>query len=993
MFSKDCERRAEPRGVRLRSCRTERWGLIRAPVSVLAVICLALLALAPAAQVQAAPIEVTSHSNVTTAYFDNVRLEEIESMPEHTSAPQPAPPANPSPGRNAGVELLQEATPTEGQVGFRPRDGAVVTTNPPSFVWLPVPGATTYILEYSPDPSFPEGQTTRVTGIDLPLYTPAATLSSQTAWYWRYRAVLSGSGTLSPYSPVRSFQIAPDAAAFPLPSLDELHRRIPQSHPRLFVRPETLEELRRLASDPRAARIYEELLTDAEFELQLRKDAPLPPEPGDPMASGTFDAQVWRDGMLMARSTTETMQNLAFLYLISGRRDIGELAKRWLLHFASWDPHGTSSAAKNDEVSMALLYRMSRAYTWLYDLLTPEERTKVREVMRERGQEAYRILRSLPFEVNPHNSHGGRTLGFLGEAAIAFFDEIPEAREWFDYVVRVFYALYPAWGGDDGGWAEGASYWKYYMQFVSEFVDALAVATGTDLMAKPFFRNTGYFKLYVHSPGTGNPFGDGNGEPVAALDTEVMGWLARANQNPYFQWYVENSPGSPLPRSIFGFLRAARSPAPQAKPPVDLPQARLFRDVGWVAMHSNLASPEDDIRLVFKSSPYGSYSHSHADQNAFVLDAFGRPLVISSGYYPWYMSPHHANWTQQSISQNTILVDGRGQIPRSLAAKGEITRFFTTAAYDYTVGDASAAYTSPLLQFNRHILFVRPHFFVIFDELSASRRVRYDFLLHSPLVVNTLDEAAQKVSIFNWPARLDVCFLASQLLDLAADDRFVPAPELPNLPNQWHLRARSPQTEDFQFLTVLLPQRIDGQPTSAITEVLEVQRWTDPDVAGAKVRYKTGDGEIWTQYVAFRPAGAGSSDSPNGPKSPAALFAFGSDASGRKGQLLTVDGLILRLPGDTASTSGTDHPIWLSRPATISARWSAEDGDGGGTLLELDVVEQAKSPDALQIRLALSVQPALVVVNGKALSEKSWRYTGGVLELVVDAGARADENR
>ncbi|MGE5481970.1 MAG: DUF4962 domain-containing protein, partial [Bacteroidota bacterium] len=776
------------------------------------------------------------------------------------------------------------------------------------------------------------------------------------------------------------FQIAPDAAVFPLPPLDELHRRIPTSHPRLLVRPETLEELRKLASEPRAAEIYQELLTDAEFELQLRRDAPLPPEPGDPMAGGTFNAQVWQDGMQMARSTTETMQNLAFVYMISGRRDIGELAKRWLLHFASWDPHGTSSAAKNDEVSMALLYRMSRAYTWLYDLLTPEDRAKVREVMRERGQEAYRILRSLPFEVDPHNSHGGRTLGFLGEAAIAFFDEIPEAREWFDYVVRVFYALYPAWGGDDGGWAEGASYWKYYMGFVSEFVDALATATGIDLMAKPFFQNTGYFKLYVHSPGTGNPFGDGNGEPVAALDTEVMGWLARENQNPYFQWYVENSPGSPLPRSIFGFLRATRQPAPQAKPPTDLPQARLFRDVGWVAMHSNLASPEDDIRLVFKSSPYGSYSHSHADQNAFVLDAFGRPLVISSGYYPWYMSPHHANWTQQSVAQNTILVDGRGQTPRSLAAKGEITRFFTTAAYDYAMGDASRAYTSPLLQFNRHVLFVRPHFFVVFDELSASRAVRYDFLLHSPGGVNMVDEAAQKVSIFNWPARLDVYFLASQPLAVTADDRFVPEPELPNLPNQWHLRARSPQTKKFQFLTVLLPQRSDRQPTGAITEVLGAQRWEDADAAGAVVRYKTGDGESWTQYVAFRPEGAGETDSP------AAVFAFGSNESGQKGQLLTVDGLVLRLPGDAPAP-----PVWLSRPATVSAFWTTD--NGGVTRLELDVVEQAKSPEPLQIRLALPVRPAQVIVNGKAFHENSWRYAAGVVELVLAAAAEAGEHQ
>ena len=68
--------------------------------------------------------------------------------------------------------------------------------------------------------------------------------------------------------------------------------------------------------------------------------------------------------------------------------------------------------------------------------------------MRIRGNEAYAILRNRKFENNPYASHAGRSLGFLGEAAIAFMGEIPEAQEWFDYVVRVFFAIYPAWGKD-----------------------------------------------------------------------------------------------------------------------------------------------------------------------------------------------------------------------------------------------------------------------------------------------------------------------------------------------------------------------------------------------------------------------------------------------------------------------------------------------------------------------------------------------------------------
>src|SRR5690606_28298400 len=125
----------------------------------------------------------------------------------------------------------------------------------------------------------------------------------------------------------------------------------------------------------------------------------------------------------------------------------------------------------------------------------------------------------------------GRTLGFLGEAAIAFYNEFPEAEKWFDYIIQIFYALYPAWGGEDGGWAEGTSYWKHYMNYVAAFVDALSVATGIDLTTKPFFQNTGYYKLYIHSIGTGRPFGDGLGAGVTEADAQVMDWFGRKTGN------------------------------------------------------------------------------------------------------------------------------------------------------------------------------------------------------------------------------------------------------------------------------------------------------------------------------------------------------------------------------------------------------------------------------------------------------------------------------
>jgi hypothetical protein len=86
-----------------------------------------------------------------------------------------------------------------------------------------------------------------------------------------------------------------------------------------------------------------------------------------------------------------------------------------------------------------------------------------------------------------------------------------------------------------------------------------------------------------------------------------------------------------------------------------------------------------------RSSPFGSISHAYADQDAFTLDAFGEPLAIASGYYPYYSSPHHRLWTWQTRAANAVGVDGEGQETRDWYAKGEITLFETTDYWHYAL--------------------------------------------------------------------------------------------------------------------------------------------------------------------------------------------------------------------------------------------------------------------------------------------------------------------
>ena len=245
--------------------------------------------------------------------------------------------------------------------------------------------------------------------------------------------------------------------------------------------------------------------------------------------------------MRTTRPPMDVMERCALAYLITGNQRLGQEAKRRLQHFFSWDPDGPTSFFAYDEPPMWMMMRGTRAYDWTCDLFTPAEREKIEANMRVRAGQFLKHLQRLPFESNPYDSHAGRLPGFLGECALSFIHEWPEAREWLEYATLLYYTSYPAWGGDDGGWQEGPGYWSAYMQFALHYVLALREATGVDLMQKPFFRNTPYYGLYTATPyHQHSPFGDGQTGSPRGLG-HVMYVFSTLTQDPYARWHAQES--------------------------------------------------------------------------------------------------------------------------------------------------------------------------------------------------------------------------------------------------------------------------------------------------------------------------------------------------------------------------------------------------------------------------------------------------------------------
>jgi hypothetical protein len=162
-----------------------------------------------------------------------------------------------------------------------------------------------------------------------------------------------------------------------------------------------------------------------------------------------------------------------------------------------------------------------------------------------------------------------------------------------------------------------------------------------------------------------------------------------------------------------------------------------YPSIGWTAMHSDINSP-GRTSFYFKSSPYGSFSHSHGDQNAFMLSVAGQPLLIKAGWYDWFGSPYWTSWYSQTKSQNAVTFDGgKGQdtsgYREQLQHNGRIIGFSTQPTWDYAEGDATPSYAGLLSSAKRQVWYLRQqNAFIVRDKLTAPVPHTFEFNLHAP---------------------------------------------------------------------------------------------------------------------------------------------------------------------------------------------------------------------------------------------------------------------
>ena len=754
------------------------------------------------------------------------------------------------------MAFLQEKS-RDSMLFPRPIDGISVNITPPGLAWLPAEEASGYRIEIH------NASGTLIYNKNVgkdPVHLPDQILEPGN-YTWDVIAI-DNNGNDAARRGQQRFTIPQNAPQLPWPNIDELLSRVPQEHSRLLYPKANLSAIRQTLSTTRK-RSWKACLRAADRALDT--DAPQYPTYHKTQDDRQRRLEYGEYFAYIRGYIDRKLMDLSLAYLMTEEDKYAIAAKRILLEIASW-PHDdddvTSVSAKwGDEPGLSYSKCVHFAYDWLYDALNDKEKEIVFSMCEARAWQTYRRLTRMNFLTTPGSSHDGRLIAYLTDMAISMAGESEGAKTWLEYSLKAMTTFYPHWAGYEGGWAEGAPYGLWYNSFYIPAFEALKQTTGYDLWQRPFFNNIRHFFFYCTSVrGEIRPFGDSaeNGGPGAKGGSgyaDLMWHHAHRFNDPHVGWWVNQIKGWSGGSGRTSLLFDDKVPS---HPPTNIPNSRAFHGVGWAGLHSNIADPDNDTFFLFKSSPYGSVSHSHADQNAFAIMKGGKALAIPSGYYgPSYGMAHHAEWTRSTKANNCILVNGRGQEIRNAKANGHIAAFEDHDGLTYLHGDATPAYMGNLTRFDRHILFLRPGLILILDDLEAPAPATYQWMLHA---FEEMDLNESQIISRRDNATLETHLSCPMGLTLSQTDQFdipynsgIPEQFHKDKPNHYHVTAQTAQQATATRIGAALSVYNDNDTFE--TTILSHDGWF-----GARATGDFGTTEGWIQLTPNAPSPEGFTD-------------------------------------------------------------------------------------------------------------------------------------
>lgn len=640
---------------------------------------------------------------------------------------------------NARADWAQSTDPLI--IKAAPANGDIQAQNPPGLTWARYPtGPASYEVQITPNGGAPVSAT-----VTRNWYLPTTALPLGT-YSWRVRPTGS-----SDWSAARTFRITSNSTVWEVPDNVTLRNRIsakahPRALPASFTPYSSWSSSKVSDLDPYVSRMANEVQSQIANEPNL-SDATWPLTITAPMTAAMAAQQT--DVRNRIDEASRQLEASSMMWRLKKDPIYFNEAIRRGDQLASLSPTGPTSYTNQDQATRQIALGLLKAIDFLAGDLDAPRKARWLNIVKVRTTEIYNDLSGGNGRLDqyPFDSHGNTALCYLTLISTLALGDLPEAQAWFDFSFRA-YALAPnPWSGPEGGYANGTAYGEYAAGILLGVWDPLSAASGVNFYNKPW--TTGFIDFATEFVPVGakrHAFGDAE---ETAPDPRVWTAFASRTTSPRAAWYISsmNSFEDAMTRLEAPYPLPITTVSNKIRPA----NSSYFPSIGWASMHSDMSSA-NRISMLFKSSPYGSFNHSHGDQNAIELSIGGTPLLIKTGYYDWYGSPLWTDWYRTTRSANAVTFDGGvGQYidgyRETLQYNGRISGYSTTAAYDFVEGDATPAYAGALTMAKRQVYHFRSagDAFVVRDRLQATVAHTYEWNLHAPSTITVESPLAVKI--------------------------------------------------------------------------------------------------------------------------------------------------------------------------------------------------------------------------------------------------------
>ncbi len=729
------------------------------------------------------------------------------------------------------------------------------------------------------------------------------------------------------------------------------------NHPRLFFSASDRSKLIARSRDPKLASLWAHVQTTAQNTRATGELAHggavferLDSEYLLPSLLAYFD--------VLNRARSRIAHNAFEAYLTDSdeARTAAKSAMLAVANWKQWQPPWFNAQGQHTYYPAGLLAAdVALGYDLLYDHLTEAERAKIRTALIEKSIIPTYKEYVLDNRVMTNTSNWiAHTVGGALIAAAAIADDV-EAKKSSNAKFQVYLqglllkledhmaASYLA----DGSYGEGISYHEFDMETLGPALNALRRSFGIDYWKQTNVLESFRYPLYtLAQPTTASlDMGDTHAPAGHGIPAQIY-----ESKDPVARWYFSQFDRPSLSKFIF-YDDSVAPLRPR------LPTSYIFDEKGNAVFRSSW--DKDAIIFLYRAGP--NFNHHHSDQGSFLLNAFGENLVTEAGWSDYYKDPYYVTFFTQAVGHNTVLVDGNpesqsiGDTPqfKALNSYPRITDSITSEFYDGLSSDLASVYQNRLARYLRRIVFVKPHYLVVFDDLEVNGKpAQFDFLLHfadreklkvegataifngekSSLAVRSFAPAGAKVTVEN--GRIPYHVLSAR----------TPA-ETPAQPAYLDFRTVNPVSQT-QFLTALVPAKNETTVRGLIkqmTEVvdanfkgLRVDRGTEMDL----VIFRSGSGPQAIRQGEWSTDASSLSITQSG--NTLKVFAFQSGRSLRRGEQVLFSSV---------------------SPASVAVKLNAD---------EIDVV--CNSSSATRITLSVGKQPVRLLLDGKDVSANGFSF-------------------